>query len=47
MSRLAGLVAGLDGSVPTAVRDGLGRLAPTAVTVRGLDGVLAWRPPVA
>jgi 2-polyprenyl-6-methoxyphenol hydroxylase-like FAD-dependent oxidoreductase len=44
MSRLAGLVAGLPGRVPTAVRDGLGRLVPTAVTVRGLDGVLAWRP---
>ena len=24
---------------------GLGRLAPSALTVRGLDGVLGWRPP--
>ncbi|GAA4858939.1 FAD-dependent monooxygenase [Actinomycetospora straminea] len=45
MSRFAGRVAGLRGRVPTAVRDGVGRLVPTAVTVRGLDGVLDWRPP--
>jgi 2-polyprenyl-6-methoxyphenol hydroxylase-like FAD-dependent oxidoreductase len=45
MSRLAGLVAGMPGRVPTAVRDRVGRLVPTAVTVRGLDGVLSWTPP--
>ena len=44
-SRLAGLVAGLSGRFPTTARDGLGRLLPTAVTLRGLDGVVDWRPP--
>jgi 2-polyprenyl-6-methoxyphenol hydroxylase-like FAD-dependent oxidoreductase len=44
-SRLAGLVAGMPGRLPTALRDGLGRLAPSALTVRGLDGVLGWCPP--
>jgi 2-polyprenyl-6-methoxyphenol hydroxylase-like FAD-dependent oxidoreductase len=44
-ARLAGLVAGLSGAVPTAGRDALGRLVPAAVTVRALDGVLGWTPP--
>ncbi len=44
-ARLAGLVAGLSGTVPTAGRDVLGRLGPAAVTVRALDGVLGWTPP--
>ena len=42
MSRTAGLVAGLHGRVPTAVRDTLARSTPTALTLRGLDGVLGW-----
>ncbi|GAA4823599.1 FAD-dependent monooxygenase [Actinomycetospora corticicola] len=44
-ARLAGLVAGLSGAIPTAGRDALGRLVPAAVTVRALDGVLGWTPP--
>ncbi|WP_018333585.1 FAD-dependent monooxygenase [Actinomycetospora chiangmaiensis] len=44
-ARLAGLVAGLSGAVPTAGRDVLGRLVPDALTVGALDGVLGWTPP--
>ncbi|WP_433798683.1 FAD-dependent monooxygenase [Actinomycetospora sp. CA-084318] len=44
-ARLAGLVAGLSGTIPTTGRDALGRLVPTALALRGLDGVLGWTPP--
>lgn len=44
-ARLAGHVAGLSGAFPTAGRDALGRLVPSAMTVRALDGVLGWTPP--
>lgn len=43
-SRLAGLVAGAPFPLSRA-RDALAALAPCAVTLRGLDRVLAWRPP--
>lgn len=43
-SRAAGLAAGAPFPL-SRLRDTLAAITPTAVTLRGLDGVLGWRPP--